>query len=142
MPFGWVAQAGLEQRCCPNFCNLMSLGQESASQRSLHNEPIFRLLLKVAVKGTQQCEFLNFCGALAPTHCRQVSFRCLVWPFCLAGQPRSVTPRGLPHGAAKNGQTFVGFRKEPAMEDHANLFLFVVGDSGHTTAWHAGSFMP
>ena len=37
------------------------------SQRSLHNEPIFRLLLKVAVKGTQQCEFLNFCGALAPT---------------------------------------------------------------------------
>ena len=33
-----------------------------ASQRSLHNAPIFRLLLKVAVKGTHQCDFLNFCG--------------------------------------------------------------------------------
>ena len=38
----------------------------SVSQRSLHNEPIFRLLLKVAVKGTQQCEFLNFCGTSRP----------------------------------------------------------------------------
>ena len=40
--------------------------QTQASQRSLHNEPIFRLLLKVAVKGTQQCEFRNFCGASCP----------------------------------------------------------------------------
>ena len=31
--------------------------QDSAS---LHNAPIFRLLLKVAVKGTHQCDFLNF----------------------------------------------------------------------------------
>ena len=30
------------------------------SQRSLHNAPIFRLLLKVAVNGTHQCDFLNF----------------------------------------------------------------------------------
>ena len=36
------------------------------SQCSLHNAPIFRLLLKVAVKGTHQCESLNFCGALGP----------------------------------------------------------------------------
>ena len=42
----------------------------SASQRSLHNEPIFRLLLKVAVKGTQQCEFHNFCGASRPNNNR------------------------------------------------------------------------
>ena len=33
------------------------------SQRSLHDAPIFRLLLKVAVNGTHQCDFLNFCGA-------------------------------------------------------------------------------
>ena len=33
-----------------------------ASQRSLHNAPIFRLLLKVAVKGTHQCDFINFWG--------------------------------------------------------------------------------
>ena len=31
-----------------------------ASQRSLHNAPIFRLLLKVAVNGTHQCDFYNF----------------------------------------------------------------------------------
>ena len=50
-----------------------------ASQRSLHNAPIFRLLLKVAVKGTHQCDFLNFCGSLwlptdirLPTRCGHV----------------------------------------------------------------------
>ena len=36
------------------------------SQRSLHNAPIFRLLLKVAVKGTHQCDFTNFCGVSDP----------------------------------------------------------------------------
>jgi hypothetical protein len=40
-----------------------------ASQRSLHNAPIFRLLLKVAVKGTHQCDFLNFCRDLCPNKC-------------------------------------------------------------------------
>ena len=30
-----------------------------ASQRSFHNEPIFRLLLKVAVKGAHECELRN-----------------------------------------------------------------------------------
>ena len=40
--------------------------ESCASQRSLHNAPIFRLLLKVAVKGTHQCDFLNFCGAIWP----------------------------------------------------------------------------
>ena len=34
--------------------------QCSTSQRSLQDAPIFRLLLKVAVKGTHQCDFLNF----------------------------------------------------------------------------------
>ena len=33
-----------------------------ASQRSLHNAPIFRLLLKVAVKGTHQCDLQFFGG--------------------------------------------------------------------------------
>ena len=40
--------------------------EAEASQRSLHNAPIFRLLLKVAVKGTHQCDFFNFCGAHGP----------------------------------------------------------------------------
>ena len=35
-----------------------------ASQRSLHYAPIFRLLLEVAVKGTHQYDFCNFCGTL------------------------------------------------------------------------------
>ena len=38
-----------------------------ASQRCFHNAPIFLLLLKVAVNGTHQCDFLNFCGPLAAT---------------------------------------------------------------------------
>jgi hypothetical protein len=33
------------------------------SQRSPHNAPIFRLLLKVAVRGTHQCDSQNFCAA-------------------------------------------------------------------------------
>ena len=40
--------------------------RRNTSQRSLHHEPIFRLLLKVAVKGTQQCEFLKFYGVYIP----------------------------------------------------------------------------
>ena len=59
------------------------LGEDwSASQRSLHNEPIFRLLLKVAVKGTQQCEFLNFCGDYSPM---SVTILCMqgVWSHAL-----------------------------------------------------------
>ena len=42
--------------------------QRLLSQRSLHYAPIFRLLLKVAVKGTHQCDFFNFCGAFGPQH--------------------------------------------------------------------------
>ena len=38
------------------------------SQRSLHNAPIFRLLLKVAVNGTHQCDFINFGGQQCPTY--------------------------------------------------------------------------
>jgi hypothetical protein len=40
--------------------------QSPPSQRSLHNAPIFRLLLKVAVNGTHQCDCRNFCGGLGP----------------------------------------------------------------------------
>ena len=36
-----------------------------SSQRSLHSAPIFRLLLKVAVNGTHQCDSHNFWGALS-----------------------------------------------------------------------------
>ena len=46
-----------------------------ASQRSLHNAPIFRLLLKVAVNGTHQCESLNFCGALRPNSASLILLR-------------------------------------------------------------------
>ena len=45
------------------------------SQRSLHNAPIFRLLLKVAVNGTHQCDFPNFCGQQCPTR----SSPCPMW---------------------------------------------------------------
>ena len=39
-----------------------------SSQRSLHNAPIFRLLLKVAVKGMHQCDFTNFWGTFGFQH--------------------------------------------------------------------------
>ena len=41
------------------------------SQRSLHNAPIFCLLLKAAVNGTHQCAFLEFLrGLLGPNNQR------------------------------------------------------------------------
>ena len=52
------------------------------SQCSLHNAPIFRLLLKVAVNGTHQCESLNFCGDLCPNHFS--ASVTLVFPICRA----------------------------------------------------------
>ena len=53
-------------------CNAIAIAlHQSVSQRSLHNAPIFRLLLKVAVNGTHQCDFLNFCGGLGPQHLTQ-----------------------------------------------------------------------
>ena len=50
-------------------------GRAVASQRSLHNAPIFRLLLKVAVNGTHQCDYSNFCGDFGPQ------------PFCERNAP-------------------------------------------------------
>ena len=47
-----------------DFNPLHESGPRSASQRSLQDAPIFRLLLKVAVKGTHQCDFFNFWGSL------------------------------------------------------------------------------
>ena len=53
--------------CSPALCELVPIiNGLQPSQRSLHNAPIFRLLLKVAVNGTHQCDFHNFCGALGP----------------------------------------------------------------------------
>ena len=46
------------------------------SQRSLHNAPIFRLLLKVAVKGTHQCDFQNFWGVLDPNQISKSFMAC------------------------------------------------------------------
>ena len=61
-----------------------------ASQRSLHNAPIFRLLLKVAVNGTHQCDFQNFCGILGSQRnpSRKLSGKC-------AGNVRRIWLRGL-----------------------------------------------
>ena len=60
-----------------------SMESHVASQRSLHYTPIFRLLLKVAVNGTRQCDFLIFCGASVPTN-GILNFQCRAFqfPFC------------------------------------------------------------
>ena len=62
-----IARPELEtlRMCCCGPSGLRCWTHQ-ASQRSLHNAPIFRLLLKVAVKGTHQCDFLNFCRDLCP----------------------------------------------------------------------------
>ena len=52
---------------CFFYTNVQAAAKRT-SQRSLQDAPIFRLLLKVAVKGTHQCDFLNFWGSiLLPT---------------------------------------------------------------------------
>lgn len=63
------------------------------SQRSFQFAPIFRLLLKVAVKGTHQCDYCIFWGEQSPTRYRQgfcatVGIGC---HFLLAGVAR-LTP--------------------------------------------------
>ena len=53
-------------------CNAISVAlHQSVSQRSLHNAPIFRLLLKVAVNGTHQCDFLEFLRGLTGPNTRE-----------------------------------------------------------------------
>ena len=55
-------------QCCVFLTGRMPFPEQIfVSQRSLHNAPIFRLLLKVAVNGTHQCDFPNFCGQQCPT---------------------------------------------------------------------------
>ena len=51
-----------------------SMESHVASQRSLHYTPIFRLLLKVAVNGTRQCDFLIFLRGFGPNNLTK-SFR-------------------------------------------------------------------
>ena len=58
-----------------------------ASQRSLQDAPIFRLLLKVAVKGTHQCDFTNFWGSLGlPTTRKYVAAAARAAQRCHADQ--------------------------------------------------------
>ena len=57
---------GHQGTCAPKEDEAPSKPNLGVSQCSLHNAPIFRLLLKVAVNGTHQCESLNFCGTYVP----------------------------------------------------------------------------
>jgi hypothetical protein len=87
----WVccAASSLLAQTVHNSLEQLSLKSDSpyrpeqlASQRSLHNAPIFRLLLKVAVNGTHQCDFLNFCGGLGSQH-QSLSPGCEHADFCI-----------------------------------------------------------
>ena len=55
-----------------------------SSQRSLHNAPIFRLLLKVAVNGTHQCDYSIFCGNLGSQHLGQYEQSWVAFALALA----------------------------------------------------------
>ena len=64
-----------------------------ASQRSLHNAPVFRLLRKVAVNGTHQCDFLNFCGASVPTNEISTSYAVpFNWTSCVLNDKCRISP--------------------------------------------------
>ena len=69
-PFGVTIDAHATINTC--VCEVSGWPLRStcdASQRSLHSTPIFRLLLKVAVNGTHQCDFSNFARPNGP-NCR------------------------------------------------------------------------
>ena len=55
-----------QEHALPTLACHLTLARFCLSQRSLHNTPIFRLLLKVAVNGTHQCDSFNFCGSFGP----------------------------------------------------------------------------
>ena len=77
--FHWVAkQELLFDANCINMATTPSV-----SQRSLHNAPIFRLLLKVAVNGTHQCDFPNFCGQQCPTESCEEGYIFVLQAFML-----------------------------------------------------------
>ena len=73
-------------------------GISKVSQRSLHNAPIFRLLLKVAVNGTHQCDFTNFCGASGPQ---------------LLSPPPSPTSKSHAVGGGESGLILLHKEKQP-----------------------------
>jgi hypothetical protein len=83
-------------------CLVSSHGKQScASQRSLHNAPIFRLLLKVAVNGTHQCDFQNFCGGFGSQHTTLWPGRINISAVCgSAGSAHAVSWCGLLCGLA------------------------------------------
>ena len=79
--------------------------EDMPSQRSPQNEPIFRLLLKVAVRGAHQCEFPIFAG---------------LWPNYFVAErslPRSVEKRARP--ADESGLILVVFFAQIFVPCHA-----------------------
>ena len=75
-----ATRAPLSDKVRPCAVAISAARHSMTSQRSLHNAPIFRLLLKVAVNGTHQCDFLNFCGGLGP---QPASERIHLWNYHL-----------------------------------------------------------
>ena len=90
-----------------------------ASQRSLHNAPIFRLLLKVAVNGTHQCDFLNFCGA-SGSNCTQHGS--LVSPALALPIPCKLSLL-LPFSLPLPSTVCFSFAASPSSPPNASLFL-------------------
>ena len=56
----WPLKERPSDEMCPSVSDVERPNLVMASQRSLHNAPIFRLLLKVAVSGTHQCDSIEF----------------------------------------------------------------------------------
>ena len=101
--------------------------RHEASQRSLQIAPIFRLLLKVAVNGTHQCDFTNFWGAfeLQCSHSRPyvTADHLYTQPVARQCPPRHGTRcssehamAGADNGAVKNDRAAYDLRAKFAQE--------------------------
>ncbi len=97
----------------------------AASQRSLHNAPIFRLLLKVAVNGTHQCGCLNFCGSFGPQRDLHRSM---------------VTPRSTLYTVVQNSPQYTTVQKSdsaeyPVLSTHYTMYhaQYTVQSSAQST---------
>ena len=98
----------------PTICTQLEI-MLSASQCSLQYEPIFRLLLKVAVNGTHQCESHQFLQGLRPNNTERRAqgtfirslirspLQSLVYSFIGIGEPEAQANRGEPTEATANG---------------------------------------
>ena len=80
----WIGPKVLSHLRPPAPATLASNPIETPAVISLHNAPILRLLLKIAMSGMHQCDFLNLCEMQAPTNTRIPFRQRMEWIICFS----------------------------------------------------------